>query len=195
MQYFVVLLFDSEIIIFYTFQENSALCDQVSHIQEKILCVKEERRFLLKKLIEYDKDILLLDVKPPELLFNGDFENAGVVETNTLPANQTPKTRKAYKKRDPSSKKIKKSHSKRNEEKVISQENETIAEDEQSVNMDSSLTVFELGEIVVDRIGYHSENWIYPVGFVSTRIYGHMLDPVRKCVYTCKITDGGDYPM
>lgn len=174
-------------------QENSALCDQVSHIQEKVLCVKEERRFLLKKLIEYDKDILLLDVKPSELpICNGDL-GSGLGVVDSMP-NQAPKPRKPYKKRDPNSKKTKKSHSKRKKQKIQPKQ-ATIPAEEQAASSDNSLTVFELGEIVVDRVGYHSENWIYPVGFVSTRIYGHMLDPGRKCVYTCKITDGGDYPV
>lgn len=158
--------------------------------------MKEERRFLLKKLIEFDKDILLLDAKPPELLCNGEgTEGASIVDIAT-PLMQTTKTRKPYKKRDPSTKKTKKSHTKANKEKT-DQAEETIPTDDQTIihNMGNSLTVFELGEIVVDRIGYHSENWVYPVGFVSTRIYGHMLDPGRKCVYTCKITDGGEYPV
>lgn len=184
-------------------QENSALCDQVSHIQEKILCVKEERRFLLKKLIEYDKDILLLDVKPTaELLCNG-VELASVVGASEMPvtsSHQTPpaKTRKPYKKRDPNSKKTKKSHKKGSKQKKVKvkPEPEMMSTDEPTAaNMGNSLSVYELGEIVVDRIGYHTENWVYPVGFVSTRIYAHMLDPGRKCVYTCKITDGGEYPV
>lgn len=56
------------------------------------------------------------------------------------------------------------------------------------------LSIHDLGEIIVDRRGYHTENWIYPVGFLSTRIFGHIKDPEQKCVYTCKIVDGGDFP-
>lgn len=56
------------------------------------------------------------------------------------------------------------------------------------------LSIHDLGEIIVDRPGYHTENWIYPVGYLSTRIFGHIKDPEQKCVYTCKIVDGGDYP-
>lgn len=57
------------------------------------------------------------------------------------------------------------------------------------------LTIHDLGEICFDRSGYHTENWIYPIGFVSTRIFGHIKDPEQKCVYTCKITDGGEFPL
>lgn len=57
-----------------------------------------------------------------------------------------------------------------------------------------ALTIRNLGTIVSARPGYHNENWIYPVGFVSTRIYGHIKEPERKCIYTCKILDNGDSP-
>lgn len=62
------------------------------------------------------------------------------------------------------------------------------------IHMDSQFSVYDLGEIEVERPGYHNEHWIYPIGYVSTRIYGHMLEPDRKCTYTCKIIDGGEFP-
>lgn len=37
-------------------QENGALCDKVAEIQENIITVKEERKFLLKKLLEYESN-------------------------------------------------------------------------------------------------------------------------------------------
>jgi len=33
-------------------QENAALCDQVAHMQENLMLVKEERLFLLRKLCQ-----------------------------------------------------------------------------------------------------------------------------------------------
>ncbi|XP_047986384.1 transforming growth factor beta regulator 1 [Leguminivora glycinivorella] len=33
--------------------ENAALCDEVAKIQESIIIVKDERKFLLRKLLEY----------------------------------------------------------------------------------------------------------------------------------------------
>ncbi|XP_028032437.1 transforming growth factor beta regulator 1 [Bombyx mandarina] len=36
--------------------ENAALCDEVAKIQESILIVKDERKFLLHKLLEYEND-------------------------------------------------------------------------------------------------------------------------------------------
>ncbi|CAG4975564.1 unnamed protein product [Parnassius apollo] len=39
--------------------ENAALCDEVAKIQENILMVKDERKFLLRKLLEYENEIEL----------------------------------------------------------------------------------------------------------------------------------------
>lgn len=36
--------------------ENAALCDEVAKIQESIAIVKEERKFLLQKLLECEND-------------------------------------------------------------------------------------------------------------------------------------------
>lgn len=38
-------------------QENAALCDEVAKIQESIVIVKEERKFLLRKLLEYEHEV------------------------------------------------------------------------------------------------------------------------------------------
>lgn len=35
--------------------ENAALCDEVAKIQESIIIVKDERKFLVRKLIEYEE--------------------------------------------------------------------------------------------------------------------------------------------
>lgn len=56
------------------------------------------------------------------------------------------------------------------------------------------LTVHSLGEVVHNRLDFHSENAIYPVGYVSTRVYGSLKDPTQKCIYTCKISDMNDLP-
>lgn len=54
-----------------------------------------------------------------------------------------------------------------------------------------SLTVHSLGEIISDRPGYHTINNIFPVGFCSSRYYASMQQIGKKCLYTCKILDGG----
>jgi hypothetical protein len=56
------------------------------------------------------------------------------------------------------------------------------------------LTIYSLGEVVSDRIAYHTEDLIFPVGYCSTRIYANLRDPRTKSLYTCKILDGGLKP-
>lgn len=58
-----------------------------------------------------------------------------------------------------------------------------------------SLSVHSLGEIITDRLTFHDEDLIYPVGFCSTRVYGSLSDPTQPCIYTCMISDGGNAPM
>lgn len=38
-------------------QENAALCDQVAHMQENLMLVKEERLFLLRKLYQQQGEV------------------------------------------------------------------------------------------------------------------------------------------
>lgn len=57
-----------------------------------------------------------------------------------------------------------------------------------------NLTVHSLGEVITDRQEFHTEEVIYPVGYVSTRLYGSLKDPHIKCVYTCKISDNNGVP-
>lgn len=56
------------------------------------------------------------------------------------------------------------------------------------------LTVYSLGEVVTDRLGYHTDEFIYPVGFCSTRLYASLKNIQSPSLYTCKIVDGGAKP-
>lgn len=55
-----------------------------------------------------------------------------------------------------------------------------------------NFTMHALGEIVFDRPGFHTESSIYPVGYTISRAFGHLKDPDKKSIYTCKILDNGD---
>lgn len=57
------------------------------------------------------------------------------------------------------------------------------------------VTVESFLQIVHDRPAYHSERYLLPVGFESSRTYPSMIDPTRKSLYTCRILDGGEAPM
>ncbi|KAI9336638.1 F/Y-rich N-terminus-domain-containing protein, partial [Zopfochytrium polystomum] len=56
------------------------------------------------------------------------------------------------------------------------------------------ITILELGTIVWDRPAYHSERYIYPVGFKSSRQYLSIVDPNATVTYTCTIVEAGDAP-
>lgn len=153
--------------------------------------------------MEFDSDIGI-DLKPPATLINANVKtnsvNEGISQATNKSKNRTSSD---------SNKSIK--HSK--EATVAAVDNDgdapksvvrqqivqTISVDHLGrpiypINIGNELIVYDLGEISCDRPGYHSENWIYPIGFVATRVYGHMKEPDRKCTYTCKITDGGEFP-
>jgi hypothetical protein len=57
------------------------------------------------------------------------------------------------------------------------------------------VTVHALGRIVTDRASFHKHNVIWPVGFVSTRLYSSMLDPNKKVEYRSTIKDDGTNPV
>lgn len=177
--------------------ENAALCDQIALIQDKELIIKEERKFLLKKYQNY-----LNMVSEPE---SQQIQSpSSLTSTHTSPSfnsdNAPPKkilTKKKMNSESPEGVKTSKhrrSYSFSKSKKLV-----------QPIPLDISgrpvfpiilggPTVHSLGEVVSDRPGYHTQDYIFPVGFCSTRIYGSLRDPERKCVYTCKVMDGGMSP-
>ncbi|PWA00271.1 hypothetical protein BB558_003691 [Smittium angustum] len=56
------------------------------------------------------------------------------------------------------------------------------------------LTLLDLGTIVYDRDSFHSERYIWPVGYLVQREYLSMNEPNKLVIYTCRISDGGDGP-
>ncbi|KAI8994165.1 F/Y-rich N-terminus-domain-containing protein, partial [Trametes punicea] len=55
------------------------------------------------------------------------------------------------------------------------------------------MTVHNLGEVCM-REHFHTERYIFPVGYEVTRRYLSTIDPNAEVVYHCKILDGGDGP-
>ncbi|KAI0755106.1 hypothetical protein C8Q80DRAFT_1299820 [Daedaleopsis nitida] len=55
------------------------------------------------------------------------------------------------------------------------------------------MTVINLGEVCM-REHFHTERYIFPVGYEVTRRYSSTVDPNSEVVYYCKILDGGDGP-
>ncbi|KAI9312618.1 F/Y-rich N-terminus-domain-containing protein [Dichotomocladium elegans] len=59
----------------------------------------------------------------------------------------------------------------------------------------ASLKVIELGTVIHDRTTFHSERYIWPVGYCTERTYMSMVDPNNQTTYTCRVEDGGDGPL
>ncbi|RDX49961.1 hypothetical protein OH76DRAFT_1438336 [Lentinus brumalis] len=55
------------------------------------------------------------------------------------------------------------------------------------------MTVINLGEVCM-REHFHTERYIFPVGYEVTRRYSSTVNPDTEVVYYCKILDGGDGP-
>jgi chromodomain-helicase-DNA-binding protein 7 len=59
-----------------------------------------------------------------------------------------------------------------------------------------TMFVSDLGHIVTDRPGFHTDRYIYPAGFKSTRRYWSTINPSQKVSYTSEIVDtGADVPL
>ncbi|CAG8643163.1 6883_t:CDS:10, partial [Acaulospora morrowiae] len=59
----------------------------------------------------------------------------------------------------------------------------------------NEVTIFRIGEIVWDREAYHTNRYIFPVGFMSKKQYLSAVDVTRRTTYTSEILDGGDNPI
>ncbi|KYM91224.1 Transforming growth factor beta regulator 1 [Atta colombica] len=169
--------------------ENAALCDQVAHMQENLMLVKEERLFLLRKLCQQQGEMESNSTS----LARSQTSNANSPSLN--PECTTPK--KTIKKRASTDGSESKNKTKRY--------NKTARRLVQLIPLDvhgrplfpialGDLTIYSLGDVVSDRIAYHTEELIFPVGYCSTRVYANLRDPRTKSLYTCKILDGGPKP-
>lgn len=137
----------------------------MSQVQESIVHVKDERRFLLKRLMDLDKDLAT------EL---SKRQNQG---------DGTQSTRRPYKKR-----------AKKNaEQSTEAAANEST--DSPTLPLDlGPLHILCIGQLITDRSNYHAEHYVYPSGYVATRNFAHIKNIDEKCTYTCRIIENGDSP-
>lgn len=168
--------------------ENAALCDQVAQMQENLLIVKDERLFLLRKLYQQQGETEPVIALPRSQTSN---MNSPSFNLDTLASKKNMKKRISTDGLETKSKPKRYCKATR---RVV-----------QLIPLDihgrpifpialGDLTVYSLGEVVSDRIAYHTEDLIYPVGYCSTRIYASLRDARTKSLYTCKILDGGVRP-
>ncbi|KAM9853188.1 transforming growth factor beta regulator 1 [Aulostomus maculatus] len=199
--------------------ENAALCDEVAHLEEKFLRAKEERRFLLKSLLQYqtlsEGDVLPAPSSsshptvPPAVLSSGPVGAPGLSLTHSLSAAVSAGEEGLLKKPKKERKERGRENGKEEVPKKISKKRKLADGSRklvQPIPLDSSgrpvfpivlggLTVYSLGEIITDRMLFHDECAIYPVGFCSTRVFASMKNPEQQCLYTCQIKDGGTGPQ
>lgn len=146
---------------------------------------KEERKFLLRKLCQYE----LQTEAEVQALAKSGFGHSSAPPSEVKKVKKRPhgdtSDRKPPRARKPNSK-IRK--------KVV-----------QPIPLDATgrpvfpielgnLTIHSLGEVIQERNEFHCEDAIYPVGYVSTRVYGSLKDPTIKCIFTCKISDANGVP-
>lgn len=214
--------------------ESAALCDEVARVQESIFVAKEERRFLLKKLLHYHNQRGDMPAEPPQT--SRPVPNPVAVVTSSTPplsATPTPAFSPMLENPDklanrPSKKVLKRRSTKEGKEgqdeptgaalstAVVGGGRNPAARPKRKkpvpdkklvppIPLDSSgrpifpivlpgCKVHSLGEIVTDRVGFHSEESIYPVGYCSSRIYTSVLNVNQSCIYTCTILDAGTGP-
>jgi chromodomain-helicase-DNA-binding protein 7 len=60
------------------------------------------------------------------------------------------------------------------------------------IQLTSTAYITDLGHIITDRTGFHTERYLYPAGFRSSRLYASTIDPSKRTRYTCEILDVGD---
>ncbi|KAF5294012.1 hypothetical protein FQA39_LY13566 [Lamprigera yunnana] len=169
-----------------TLFENLALCDEVSETQELILIRNEEKKFLLRKLCL---------VEPQVEAEVNRVMNLNVTQVST---SNTSTPNKKGKKRSNDGNDQKSSKARKSTSKVHKKFVQLIPLDQAGRPIFpillGSLTIHSLGEVICDRQEFHCEDAIFPVGYVSTRIYGSIQDPTTKCIYTCKISDSNSSP-
>ncbi|XP_073440970.1 transforming growth factor beta regulator 1 [Dendrobates tinctorius] len=188
--------------------ENAALCDEIARMESKFTKAKEERRFLLKRLLQLqalsEDDLAGTHSSGLSLSFDMSGLSDGNLEMNLSGAADDGAAKKMKKERREKGKENKAEVMKKLSKKKRVSEGAT-RRWVQPILLDPSgrpvfpivldgLTVYSLGEIVSDRSSFHDKAAIYPVGFCSTRVYVSMKSPDQKCLYTCQIKDGWSRP-
>ncbi|KAE8623834.1 hypothetical protein XENTR_v10005752 [Xenopus tropicalis] len=193
--------------------ENAALCDEIARTEDKFIRAKEERRFLLKRLLQLQAlseeepgtshnsnvsagysvpDMAAMNEGNLDMCYSSVLDDGGSCKKVKKDKREKGKENKSEAMKKPSKKK-------RVTEGTTRKWVQPIALDPCGRPVFpivlEGLTVYSLGEIISDRAGFHEKVAIYPVGFCSTRVYVGMKNPDQKCLYTCQIKDGGTGPQ
>lgn len=188
--------------------ESAALCDEVARVQESIFVAKEERRFLLKKLLHYrqQRDGPIETVRPVAVSASAQVGNSTPPSTTAIAAisegaDKPQKASKKVLKRRNTKEGLTDEVPRPKRRKPTGADKRLVA----PIPLDScgrplfpivlpGCKVHSLGEIVTDRAGFHCQESLYPVGYCSSRIYASVLNANHACIYTCTILDAGTGP-
>ncbi|XP_034664067.1 transforming growth factor beta regulator 1 [Drosophila subobscura] len=152
--------------------ENSCLTDEICHLQSELAATRSQRIYLIKRL-----------------MFHEGLEKANIVRNCVL--NGKPESNENFIR----------TLNKKKQSIVYPSE---IEEDSQNGSTSKNKKSFplHLNNLLLHSLGdisgssnFHNESWIYPVGYVATRIYAHPKDPLKKCVFTCKILNNAGVPQ
>lgn len=165
--------------------ENAALCDEIARLEAKYLRVREERRFLLTRLLQ--AQALAEDDSPTP-----------AVAASLQPSPDEPQNSRKIRRERKGKENGRASKRRAPLELGIRRLVPPLPLDPAGRPIFpialGPLTVYSLGEIISDRPGFHTENAIYPVGYCSTRVFASTHRPIHRCLYTCQIKDGGTGP-
>jgi hypothetical protein len=76
---------------------------------------------------------------------------------------------------------------KKNEE--IKEEIEKEDKDEEGIKTFGSITLISLGKINFENQNFHTDRYIFPIGFKTQKMYQSYLKLNQKCTYTCEILE------
>ncbi|XP_017124049.1 transforming growth factor beta regulator 1-like [Drosophila elegans] len=154
--------------------ENASLTDEICRLQAELSVTRSQRLYLIERLMFHEgleksnngrPSVSNGKVESSETSFGGVRKSKPVV-LHKKPGEDKPKNVTIIRKKKPMF----------------------------PMNLNNVL-LHSLGEIVSVNSNFHTESWIYPVGYVATRIYAHPKDPRKKCVFTCKILNNAGIPQ
>lgn len=151
---------------------------------------KEERKFLLRRLCQYEPQTEI------------EVQTLATSQTNSSPNLSSEPKKPSSRKRAASDPKLprprktpKTNNTKPHHKKFVQPiPLDTTGKPVFPIQLGNDLVVHSLGEVIHDRSEFHCEDAIYPAGYVSTRTYGSLKDPTAKCIYTCKISEANGCP-
>ncbi|XP_035686283.1 transforming growth factor beta regulator 1-like [Branchiostoma floridae] len=196
--------------------ENAALCDEVSQMDERIAKAKEERKALLKRLFQHQAltEVAQISMVSPQHPLPGhssvpSLGKPALLDTATPSTAKVPSSSSSGKGKGKDTGKGAKGKEKDSTKPAASssakKKKDSAKRVVRPIPLDPTgrpifpvtlgeLTVYSLGDVVVDRADFHNEKFIWPVGFCSTRVFASTRNPHQRCLYTCKISDGGGGP-